>query len=106
MNIKVIYVSGEATSAFFAEHKEVFLNKNTLQLKIREVRQKMMGYQHNAGDLAQSAALHEAPNGGTKTTSHHPPFSNHHSQSSALLDNKLLAIGETKPGRSQPEHLS
>ena len=44
----IILCLGEATSAFFAEHKDVFVSKNTLQLKIREVRQKMMGIQNNA----------------------------------------------------------
>lgn len=38
---------GEATSMFFSEHRDVFVNKNTLQLKIREVRQKMMQQQND-----------------------------------------------------------
>lgn len=37
-----LFPSGQATAIFQQKHKSVFPNKNTLQLKIREVRQKLM----------------------------------------------------------------
>lgn len=40
-----MFPTGAATSAFQHEHKDVFPSKQTLQLKIREVRQKMMALQ-------------------------------------------------------------
>lgn len=37
-----LFPSSQATSTFQAQHADVFPNKASLQLKIREVRQKMM----------------------------------------------------------------
>ena len=38
-----LFPTNQATSTFQAKHSEVFPTKLCLQLKIREVRQKMMG---------------------------------------------------------------
>lgn len=37
-----LFPSSQATSTFQAQHSDIFPNKASLQLKIREVRQKMM----------------------------------------------------------------
>jgi hypothetical protein len=41
-NEEGLFPSGQSTAIFQQKHKSVFPNKNTLQLKIREVRQKLM----------------------------------------------------------------
>lgn len=43
-----LFPSSQATSTFQAQHSDIFPNKASLQLKIREVRQKMMA-QNNSG---------------------------------------------------------
>ena len=48
------YLTAQATATFQAEHATIFPTKVCLQLKIREVRQKMM---------AQSAAVERAATG-------------------------------------------
>ncbi|XP_040358942.2 protein capicua homolog isoform X3 [Ixodes scapularis] len=52
------FPSAQATAAFQQRHREVFNNKNTLQLKIREVRQKLMA-QNNQGSVATTPNAHE-----------------------------------------------
>ncbi|CAN7982624.1 unnamed protein product [Ixodes hexagonus] len=52
------FPSAQATAAFQQRHREVFSNKNTLQLKIREVRQKLMA-QNNQGSVATTPNAHE-----------------------------------------------
>lgn len=47
------FPSAQATSSFQQQHIEVFPTKNSLQLKIREVRQKMM---HQASSHTPSSA--------------------------------------------------
>lgn len=52
------FPSAQATAAFQQRHRDVFNNKNTLQLKIREVRQKLMA-QNNQGSVATTPNAHE-----------------------------------------------
>ncbi|XP_063234053.1 putative transcription factor capicua isoform X2 [Bacillus rossius redtenbacheri] len=42
-----IFPNTQSTSAFQEEHKDIFPNKSSLQLKIREVRQKLMSQQNS-----------------------------------------------------------
>ena len=57
----------EATAAFFAEHKDVFRTKNCLQLKIREVRQKMMVIQSTT-DSEKAHSISSSPSAGQSTS--------------------------------------
>lgn len=41
-NLQLLSLSAQATAAFQHRYRDVFPNKSTLQLKIREVRQKLM----------------------------------------------------------------
>ncbi|XP_077525273.1 protein capicua homolog isoform X3 [Amblyomma americanum] len=52
------FPSAQATAAFQHRHRDVFNNKNTLQLKIREVRQKLMA-QNNQANIATTPSAHE-----------------------------------------------
>lgn len=52
------FPSAQATAAFQHRHRDVFTNKNTLQLKIREVRQKLMA-QNNQANIATTPSAHE-----------------------------------------------
>lgn len=51
-------VTAQATAAFQQRHRDVFSNKNTLQLKIREVRQKLMA-QNNQANIATTPSAHD-----------------------------------------------
>lgn len=51
---QTLFPTAQATSKFQADHIDVFPNRNSLQLKIREVRQKLMAQNHpphNANSL-------------------------------------------------------
>lgn len=52
------FPSAQATAAFQQRHRDVFSNKNTLQLKIREVRQKLMA-QNNQANIATTPSAHD-----------------------------------------------
>ena len=56
----VYFSSAQATASFQAKYQDIFPTKSCLQLKIREVRQKMM---------AQSAAVEAAVSGHTSQSS-------------------------------------
>lgn len=48
-----LFPTAQATSNFQAQHVDVFPNKTSLQLKIREVRQKLMAQQpHSANSIS------------------------------------------------------
>lgn len=49
-----LFPSTQATSAFQAQHLDIFPNKMSLQLKIREVRQKMMAHNNLTPHSANS----------------------------------------------------
>lgn len=53
------FPSAQATAAFQQRHRDVFSNKNTLQLKIREVRQKLMA-QNSQGSVATASSAHDS----------------------------------------------
>jgi len=55
------FTTGEATAAFYSKHTETFPSKNTLQLKIREVRQKMLHSQQPCGDTEEADKLPPTP---------------------------------------------
>ena len=57
-----LFPTNQATSEFQLKHSEVFPNKLCLQLKIREVRQKMMA--QNSAE-SPSAAVSGATDGGS-----------------------------------------
>ncbi|XP_050430424.1 putative transcription factor capicua isoform X2 [Adelges cooleyi] len=68
-----MFPSTQATSIFQANHAEIFPNKSSLQLKIREVRQKLMA--HNTLTPSSASALN-SPNetsSNTPSSSTHPP---------------------------------
>lgn len=52
------FPSAHATAAFQQRYRDVFTNKNTLQLKIREVRQKLMA-QNNQANIATTPSAHD-----------------------------------------------
>lgn len=62
------FPSAQATAAFQQRYRDVFSNKNTLQLKIREVRQKLMA-QNNQANIATTPSAHDT----TTTTAEAPP---------------------------------
>lgn len=53
-----LFPSAQATSNFQAQHIDIFPNKMSLQLKIREVRQKLMAQNHTPSSAnSQSSPL-------------------------------------------------
>uniref|UniRef100_T1J6P3 HMG box domain-containing protein n=1 Tax=Strigamia maritima TaxID=126957 RepID=T1J6P3_STRMM len=60
-----LFPTAQATSAFQSKHSEIFNNKLILQLKIREVRQKLMAQ--------NAAAASILPNDGSNNNSHSNP---------------------------------
>ena len=75
--IVAVSLEGDATAFFFSEHKDIFGTKNTLQLKIREVRQKMMGIQHATEEINHAEHKPSSP----KPTSSHENRTPHLSSS-------------------------
>lgn len=49
-----LFPSAQATSNFQAQHNDIFPNKTSLQLKIREVRQKLMAQSSHTPSSANS----------------------------------------------------
>lgn len=52
-----LFPSSQATSTFQAQHSDIFPNKASLQLKIREVRQKMMAQNSSLTPSSVSSPL-------------------------------------------------
>lgn len=52
-----LFPSAQATSNFQAQHMDIFPSKATLQLKIREVRQKLMAQSSPHTPAAESSRL-------------------------------------------------
>ncbi|OQR77015.1 hypothetical protein BIW11_07395, partial [Tropilaelaps mercedesae] len=61
------FPSAQATAAFQQKHKDVFLNKQTLQLKIREVRQKQMANSPHPSQQPQQPPAGGSSGGSTST---------------------------------------
>lgn len=66
------FPSAQATAAFQQRHRDVFNNKNTLQLKIREVRQKLMA-QNNQANIATTPSAHDTTTVEAPPTKSEPP---------------------------------
>lgn len=66
-----LFPTGPATNEFQQRYREVFPSKNTLQLKIREVRQKLMAKTDNVQTSAPTNLAIEPPNptGGSSSSS-------------------------------------
>lgn len=62
------FPSAHATAAFQQRYRDVFTNKNTLQLKIREVRQKLMA-QNNQANIATTPSAHDNGDNAAATSS-------------------------------------
>lgn len=94
-------ISGDATAVFFSEHKDVFSTKNTLQLKIREVRQKMMGIQHANEEMVHHTE--HKPSSPKPTNSHEnaTPYNNTSSSSEANVSTTRLAGNAKKHDNNQ-----
>lgn len=56
-----MFPSTQATSNFQAEHSDIFPNKASLQLKIREVRQKLMARTNHTPHSANSQSSPSTP---------------------------------------------
>lgn len=66
------FPSAHATAAFQQRYRDVFTNKNTLQLKIREVRQKLMA-QNNQANVATTPSGHDNADSAAKSDQQPPP---------------------------------
>ncbi|XP_077564080.1 uncharacterized protein LOC144179555 isoform X4 [Haemaphysalis longicornis] len=65
------FPSAHATAAFQQRYRDVFTNKNTLQLKIREVRQKLMA-QNNQANIATTPSAHDNADSAAKSDQQPP----------------------------------
>lgn len=66
------FPSAHATAAFQQRHRDIFTNKNTLQLKIREVRQKLMA-QNNQANIATTPSAHDNADSAPASAKSDPP---------------------------------
>ncbi|KAH3692465.1 hypothetical protein DPMN_194306 [Dreissena polymorpha] len=73
-----LFPSAQATSAFQAKYSDIFPTKNILQLKIREVRQKMM---QNAAQESSQQGDESNNNNSSNSNNNDGPSSNQHEDS-------------------------
>lgn len=64
-----LFPSSQATSTFQTQHKDIFPNKASLQLKIREVRQKLMAQSSHTPLSANSQSSPLTPTEAAKVSS-------------------------------------
>lgn len=98
--LKKLYLfTAQATAQFQHVHQEAFPTKNTLQLKIREVRQKLMA--QNAG--TPQPPLTPTSSSGGVSNSPNANVSNSFADSSRSATQQFLAPGPVVPGnKSRP----